>query len=239
LPPVQAYFTDNINEQQTATFTDGANHESAVLWSFGNGDTSTALNPVETFAAGNYTVTLVAYNAQCAASDSFSRIVVIDSCPVANFTYQLEGLNAFFYGDTTDAVLYNWNFGDGSTISATTPHVLHLYAHAGTYTVTLNEVSPQGCKRGDTVALQLFGTGLNDQPVSGVLVLCNLFSTCQLKFTNPGLWNLEVYDIQGRQLLTQQITGDYLLQTSALQAGVYLLRVYNDSESLVKRFVRE
>ena len=239
LAPVQASFTDNVNAQQTATFTSTVSHQSSIVWNFSNGDTSTTLNPVETFAPGSYTVTLVAFNAQCAVSDSFSRTVVIDSCPVASFTYQIDGLNAFFYGDTTDAGLYDWNFGDGNTVNASTPHVLHLYGQSGTYNVILSEVSNQGCKSSDTVAIRLFATGLHEISADEVSVLCNLSNACQLKFSESGVWNLEVYDLQGRQLIAQQINADYTLQTVGFQPGVYLLRVYNGNQSVVRKFIKQ
>ncbi|MBV1776418.1 PKD domain-containing protein [Burkholderiaceae bacterium DAT-1] len=58
--------------------------------------------------------------------------------PVANFTYSATGLSVAFTDSSTDTggtiSARSWNFGDGSTSTATNPS--HTYAAAGTYTVS-------------------------------------------------------------------------------------------------------
>ena len=59
--------------------------------------------------------------------------------PVANFSFATNGLVAHFTDTSSDAdgtiASRSWNFGDGTTSTATNP--ARTYAAAGTYTVTL------------------------------------------------------------------------------------------------------
>ncbi|MGN6150605.1 MAG: M20/M25/M40 family metallo-hydrolase [Lysobacteraceae bacterium] len=61
-----------------------------------------------------------------------------NTAPVANFTYTTSGLTASFTDTSSDAEgnisSRSWNFGDGTTSTATNPS--RTYAAAGTYTVT-------------------------------------------------------------------------------------------------------
>jgi len=61
-----------------------------------------------------------------------------NTAPVANFSFTTSGLTATFTDTSTDAqnniASRSWNFGDGTTSTATNP--TRTYAAAGTYTVT-------------------------------------------------------------------------------------------------------
>ena len=60
-----ASFTYTQNADET-TFTNTSAGGTSWLWDFGDGDTSSAQNPVHTFSSpGTYTVTLIAYSAGC------------------------------------------------------------------------------------------------------------------------------------------------------------------------------
>ena len=66
--------------------------------------------------------------------------------PTANFTVATSALTANFTDSSTDIdgtiVSRNWNFGDGTSSTATNPS--HTYAAAGTYTVTLTVTDNSG-----------------------------------------------------------------------------------------------
>ena len=56
--------------------------------------------------------------------------------PKARFSYEVDGLTVKFTDASKDAVSYQWDFGDGSQVSAE-QNPTHEYAEAGKYTVKL------------------------------------------------------------------------------------------------------
>ncbi|NIG56389.1 PKD domain-containing protein [Chitinophaga sp. Cy-1792] len=120
-------------------------------WDFGDGNTSTAVNPTHVYAAtGIYTVTLtITGGIGCQATTS--QTVNVVPPPVASFVYKEVSPAAFDqiqFTNTSRSLVgftlsYHWDFGDGNTATDISP--LHQYSAQGTYTVTLTATSPTGC----------------------------------------------------------------------------------------------
>jgi hypothetical protein len=76
LPVVTAEFTYSLNANTgTARFINTSENATSYEWTFGNGNTSTEVSPIETFSAGSYTVTLTAKNT-AGDSDSFEDTIL-------------------------------------------------------------------------------------------------------------------------------------------------------------------
>ena len=72
LPAVTAEFTYSLNsETGTVRFINTSENATNYSWDFGNGKTSTEVNPIQTFEEGSYTVTLTSKNS-AGDSDSFN-----------------------------------------------------------------------------------------------------------------------------------------------------------------------
>lgn len=132
---------------KTVNFVDrSTNTPTAWLWQFGDGSTSTAQNPIHTYAAsGNYTVTLTASNN--GGSSSATNVVVIPTtnapAPVAAFDFTVNDKQVNFVDRSTNApTSWLWDFGDGLT--STTQNPIHVYGIAGSYTVTLTATNASG-----------------------------------------------------------------------------------------------
>ncbi|MCB8942278.1 MAG: PKD domain-containing protein [Ardenticatenaceae bacterium] len=130
---------------QTAVFTNTSTGDNLhYLWDFGDGATSTTLNPTHTYTAtGPYTVTLTASND--VGSDAATAVLQVILAPTAAFTTSspdtLGQTTTFTNTATGDNLHYLWDFGDGTT--STDPNPTHTYAATDNYTVTLtvsNEV---------------------------------------------------------------------------------------------------
>ncbi len=109
-------------------------------WNFGDGGTSTALNPSHTYvAAGTYTVRLIVTNlAGC--RDTLTRINTITIGSVSpNFSMPDSiciGIQVPLSNTSVPVPSSNlWKFGDGTTSTDFNP--LKVYSSAGTYTVKL------------------------------------------------------------------------------------------------------
>jgi PKD repeat protein len=121
--------------------------------------------------AGTYYVVLRAYSAFSGVSltgtyttGSGSNIV-----PTANFSFTTSGLTATFTDTSTDVdgtiATRTWNFGDGTTSTATNPS--KTYSIPGTYTVSLTVADNGGATQMKTLPVEVFSGGC------GGTILCN------------------------------------------------------------------
>lgn len=154
---------------------------SSVLWKFGDGTTSTSLNPVKQYAAtGTYTVKLIASFGAC--SDSAFKIIVVKPKPAALFTGSplsscQTPLNVSFTNQSVNGVSYNWNFGDGSTSTSANP--THTYTTLGNFDVTLISTNSVGCtdtlKRAGYVIIKSPQVAINNMPLRACSPLTQTF----------------------------------------------------------------
>lgn len=158
-------FNTCLNEQtQFINLSDIPSGLSATYsWSFGNGDSSTAVSPVESYAPviASYDVTLIiAVNNGC--NDTTSINITTGNKPAPAFTFTPDTAcagNAVTFTDNSlpasgDTIIHRyWSFGDG-TYDSTSVNPVHQYANAGSYTITLTAVSPTYCD--SSVTAQIF-----------------------------------------------------------------------------------
>lgn len=161
-PPISVfgYKADGL----TVNFTDASRDIDGTivsrLWTFGDGSTSTAVNPSKTYAApGSYVVTLRVVDDKGAACTKSVTITVsavgVNKPPVSNFTYKVTGLTVRFTDVSSDIdgtiVSRNWSFGDGAASTAASPS--KTYAAPGTYAVKLTVKDDKGasCTKTSTI----------------------------------------------------------------------------------------
>ena len=109
-------------------------------WTFGDGDSSNAANPVHTYAtSGTYQVCLTIWDSAGTCQDTYCQTVSVNvnsQCD-AVFSYQITGQTVYFANQSNGGgVNYSsfWDFGDGNTSNLSNP--VHQYA-PGTYNVCL------------------------------------------------------------------------------------------------------
>ncbi|WP_305856915.1 PKD domain-containing protein [Flavihumibacter rivuli] len=142
-------------------FTSNAVPSDSLIWKFGDGSTSTDINPLHQYQDTGYmTVVLVAYNNGCADSLT-KRDYVFAAAPVARFRPVIDCTNklrvSFINESITDpthgVTRYDWDFGNGQTSTTENPTV--TYASFGTYTVTLT-ATDDFCTHSRSIDLRLF-----------------------------------------------------------------------------------
>lgn len=115
-------------------------------WDFGDGNTSSQLNPQHTFTAvGTYTIQLIVENVN-GCSDTSVQNITVHPLPVAAFVSSYNcgsPVTMNFTNQSTGANNYSWDFGNGQTSSLTDPSI--NYATPGTYTVSLVASNQYGC----------------------------------------------------------------------------------------------
>ena len=127
------------------------------LWDFGDGSTSTNVNPTHLYAAtGTYSVTLTATDSStCNRSDNYIFSIVVYDIPAAGFNFSPNptkpNMAVEFNNFSTGASNYLWDFGDGQTSTLENP--THLYNATGTYKTCLVAFNAAGCT--DTFCLDI------------------------------------------------------------------------------------
>ena len=77
IPKVIAGFSQTVSEETgTVTFLNTSEEATKYVWVFGDGETSTEINPIKTYKTGTYTVKLTASNV-AGASDVFEDEITI------------------------------------------------------------------------------------------------------------------------------------------------------------------
>jgi gliding motility-associated-like protein len=120
------------------------------LWNFGDGDTSTQVNPNHTYNSyGLYTVSLTAWDSiGCDSTFIRPSYIRVDSTVVGfdvdeKFSMCPPLVSIFSSHANRPDLTYLWSFGDGYTDTAANP--THIYFHPGVYTVKLVGTSKYGC----------------------------------------------------------------------------------------------
>ena len=175
-------YSVNVNPTPTARFTapdvcDGDSMRFAnasfinngfisdVAWDFGDGNTSTDVDPVHLYAnSGTYIVTLTV-GSDLGCQDAIAKQINVNAKPVVNFaTAPVCDGNAANFIDQSAISAGNvsgwyWNFGDGSFTNQQNPS--HAFASAGNYTISLVATSNNGCR--DTASKS---TAINPNPIA-------------------------------------------------------------------------
>ncbi|HYO22081.1 MAG TPA: PKD domain-containing protein [Flavisolibacter sp.] len=143
-----AFFQTNFTSQQLCrqgNFNGSAFlFPTASLWQFGNGATATGY-PATSYTyptPGTYDVTLInTYNNTC--KDTIKKTINVQSTGSFNTDITVpaavcKGSTATFTSTSSVVASFrHWNFGDGTTFSASSNSITHIYNQPGTYTVTL------------------------------------------------------------------------------------------------------
>lgn len=140
-PPVcNAHYTNNTIGIDSIQFNYNGTAATSYAWTFGDGGTSTAQNPLHVYAqGGNYhvCVTITKTNGGGTCTDNYCKNIHIAVTPpvcaahfVHNNTSNLDSISFTYNGST--ALTYTWHFGDASAVShAQNPS--HVYATSGVY----------------------------------------------------------------------------------------------------------
>ncbi len=140
------------NKPLSVQFTDlSTGNITGRTWNFGDGGSSTALNPNHTYQQeGSYSVSLTVTGPDgnnTLTRNNYINVTSGGGAPVANFSASPTSGNAPLAVQFTDQSSGNitsrtWNFGDGGSSTAANPN--HTYNQAGNYTVSLTVTGPGG-----------------------------------------------------------------------------------------------
>ncbi|MFN8166908.1 MAG: PKD domain-containing protein, partial [Bacteroidia bacterium] len=120
-------------------------------WNLDDGTVSQDENPSHTYVApGTYDVSLTITSPEgCIATQTVEDVVTVYGFPDAAFLQSDNSVSIFtpvvtFTDNSTDAISWQWDFGDGST-AVDIENPVHEYADTGTYLVRLIVANQGGC----------------------------------------------------------------------------------------------
>lgn len=146
---------DSICSSGAISFTNQSIGGVTNNWSFGNGLTSTAINPVSTYAGlpnrdTTYSIRLIVSTPYSCRDTTFKSIKV-NPLPDPQFTAVAAGctpLNATLINTSLRSVRHEWDFGDGTTDTSVSP--VKVFANNtqlanANFTITLRTYTASGC----------------------------------------------------------------------------------------------
>ncbi|MBO7652348.1 MAG: PKD domain-containing protein, partial [Bacteroidales bacterium] len=154
-PPV-ADFTGTpttILERESVTFTNNSQYAATCLWNFGDGETSTEMNPVHTYMTpGTYTVTLRVENNLGNNTKTRTNYITVNpntNPPIADFVASVTEINmggSVTFTDLTANIptSWSWTFDGGTPATSTEQNPMVTYSESGLYTVTLVATNAYG-----------------------------------------------------------------------------------------------
>jgi PKD repeat protein len=167
-----ANYTVTGTVTKTFTYTGTTVAIDSVRWEFGDGTTSTMMNPTHTYTTGDtFTACITVYTACGSDMHCSDFIIPCITAPTASFTMSGTGLTRTFTytGTGLGTGTLSWNFWDGTSAGAGTP-VTHTFSAAATYNVCLTATNSCGaniactmttvtCTTPPTSAFTISGTG--------------------------------------------------------------------------------
>jgi gliding motility-associated-like protein len=139
------------------------------VWDFGDGTTSTDLNPQHTYANwGNYSVILkTGRSNSCNKESSLTKLVKIGTTPIMDFSFdkpiycadelvQFNNNSNTAFGTITN---WQWQFGDGLQSIEKSP--AHYFAKGGNLQVKLTATTDYGCSNSDTKNITIIRPNVN------------------------------------------------------------------------------
>ncbi|MDT8418233.1 MAG: DUF5011 domain-containing protein [Lutibacter sp.] len=225
-PEVIAGFTYTLNvDTGTVTFINTSVNSRNYFWTFGDGTSSTEINPIKTFARGEYKVTLKATNV-AGASDIYEDIIVISDVGAPVIT---------LLGDTTMNIKIGGTFTDPGATAADdvdgdiTANIVVAgdavnVNTAGTYIITYNVSDAAGnaaTQRTRTVIVAADAVA----PVITLTGSVTINITVGDTFTDPGATATD--DVDGDITANIVVAGDAV---DVNTAGTYII-TYNVSDA--------
>lgn len=166
-------------------------------WSFGNGQTSTSINPSDIIynATGSYDIVLTVLNTSTGCQNSLTQTITVTNFS-ADFIVNQSSVclgESFTFTDvsTTGANQWSWNMGNGVVLNG--QNISYTYPSPGTYTVELTAQNTSvGCSDSHNLQVEVLAlpqTSFTAQPTIGCAPLIVSFSNTSTPLSGEFEWN--------------------------------------------------
>jgi PKD repeat protein len=227
-PPIASFSSTSIG--LTIDFASNSINAGApiYLWDFGDGNTSTQMDPTHVYGAeGTYSVCLIISDG--CGTDSTCQNIVVTNCAPPNVGFSFAetgvGTGVFNFTNTSSvsgAATYSWDFGDGNNSSAVNP--THSYTATGIYTVTL--VITDSCGTNSFSATVGTIVGINDLTLADVSVYPNPSSGIFTVESSVEMIDICISDVSGKLVYNGSLSGKQgKIDLTEFVDGMYLVSI--------------
>ncbi|MCT4561644.1 MAG: PKD domain-containing protein [Crocinitomicaceae bacterium] len=139
-----ADLTEGCDPLEVSFTADGLAYDT-YTWDLGNGTVNNDPETTSTtYTPGVYTISLTTDLLNCSSTTTLVDYISSYANPVAAFTYDMSSSGEVqFNNESENGANYFWDFGDDNTSTEFEP--LHTYSSGGTYEVTFEVTSAEGC----------------------------------------------------------------------------------------------
>lgn len=214
-----------------------ANNGTSYSWSgpagFSSNIENPSINAVTQDISGVYTVTVTGYKGCTATEES---TVVVNSIPVAGFTYTATGLTVSFTNSSTSASTYNWDF---SGINSTVANPVYTFPADGQYNVSLIAINGN-CSDTTSQLITVSGVGIATYEINSINIYPNPTSgviTLKLEAeANNAL--MTIVDVTDRVVFQKTVNGsEETINLPHFAPGVYEVKLDLDKRVLHQRLI--
>jgi len=228
-------------------------------WDFGDpnaigiGNDSSKLNlPTHIYSTGGtYTATLKTTNANGCANTSTASITVKPAPIISLWNTSKHGYQVVFSAIDTTIGKFVWHFGTKANDSSNLKSPVFIYPPTDAkYDVALTVTNASGCSAtlSDSISVTKSGIENTANTLKGISVFPNPFegiSNIYYTLSTPGMVNIEIYDVQGKQIVQVKNgiypAGQYsdIFDTKKYNAvgGVYYLKMNVSGQFIIIKLV--
>ena len=194
----------------------------------------------DTLYASPTSSTFYRYKLTCQTSGSevYSASQLIEITPppsIANINFFNTGMNFTFFAVTNQSpTIFNWDFGDGNTQTATNT-ISHTYTSPGNYTVQL--IAINDCGESDTLTVSVLVTSITEINNN---FMVELYPNPANDFVNIKAENIaavEVYSIKGELVYKKEFgkINEVNLLLPELKSAVYFVKIITQEGSAIRK----
>jgi PKD repeat protein len=232
-----AAFTYELSKWGQLTIYDQSIKPKTFRWDFGDGSFSTQASPEHYYLEdGNYTVSLIVSRGEC--TDTASAVMEVCIFPKAEFYYEINGIEIYFFSTSLKADSLYWDFRDGT--GSNLPNPVHSFTTTGEYNVVLRTFNDCGQ---DSVTHMVY-VGLEDKDKDAPVSIYPVPASDKL-YILPGLAFREItailYDPFGNIILVLNNNTSpeemMVLDLTSMTEGIYFLKLFLDDRVYIRKII--
>lgn len=210
------------------------------LWS-----TGAITQSIEVSDAGSYSVIVrdIALGCESVSTDLVTNTIPAPTAAFSSADNSFTGALITFTDESIGAVSWLWRFGDGSTSIQKNPS--YKFTDNGNFDVTLTVTAANGCQSTITNPISII-TGVENEFRNSLVLYPNPAKEkiiIEAESTSVSSFTVDIITTQGQKVYSaveRPANGKFshTISTSNLPAGMYLIRISNAREWIVRKMVK-